>query len=86
KTDNAAITNSDLRVLKAMKVNTDGGKLLLREEPSTSAKIILKIDNGRYVDVLEIKPDSVSINKKTGNWTKIIYDDKVGWAFGAYLR
>jgi uncharacterized protein YgiM (DUF1202 family) len=84
--DTAEEKSQKLNVLKKMRVITDGGKLLLREEPSTNSKIILKIDNGHYVDALEIKPEIVTINKKTGNWIKIIFDDKVGWTFGAYLR
>jgi hypothetical protein len=69
-----------------MRVDTDKDNLLLRESPNTKSKIIIKIENYTYVDVLEIHPDTVTINQRKGNWTKILYNDKTGWVFGGYLR
>jgi hypothetical protein len=78
--------SNNSNILKMMRVDTDKDNLLLRESPNTKSKIIIKIENYTYVDVLEIHPDTVTINQRKGNWTKILYNDKTGWVFGGYLR
>lgn len=72
--------------IKIMKVVSNGTKLFLRQNPSLEAKIILNIDDGSYVELLEILNETTITNKATENWTKISYDDKVGWVLKVYLR
>ncbi|WP_125172488.1 SH3 domain-containing protein [Leptospira levettii] len=68
------------------RVITNGGDLLLRDAPNTKANIILKIRNGDYVKFIEEKPETILLNGKSGNWTKVSYEEKIGWVFGSYIR
>ena len=53
-----------------------GTTVRMREEPSTSAKIIDNLDEDKKVNVIE----------KDGEWYKISIDGKEGYVFGEYLK
>lgn len=57
-------------------VNTEGGRLNIRERPSTSAKIIGQAPDGAPMRVY----------CKTGEWYVVEYDGILGFAFGQYVE
>jgi len=59
--------------------------LNMREEPSQTGKKIMTIRHGAMVQVLETKPETFTIGKTEGKWTKVSYNDKTGWVFGGFL-
>ena len=56
----------------------------LRESPSSSSKLILKIPQKQPVSILEFGSITTIGNDK-GLWTKVIYENQTGWVFGGYL-
>ncbi len=73
------VTDSGLRYV-AVK---DG--LNMREEPSPTGKKMLTIPYRQEVQKLEEKPESFTIDKTEGKWTKVSWQGKTGWVFGGFL-
>lgn len=63
------------KVVRA-KVNTNGGNLNLRSEPSAKSKVLAKIPNGTGVIVLYRGPQ----------WTKIAYKKIIGYGATRFLK
>ena len=61
------------------------GGLKLRSEPSAQADTITLIPNRAEVTLLQEQGDSVTISGKTGKWSQVKFQDKIGWAFGGFL-
>lgn len=59
--------------------------LNMREEPSPTGKKMLTIPYRQEVQKLEEKPESFTIDKTPGKWTKVSYNGKTGWVFGGFL-
>ena len=59
--------------------------LNMREEPSPTGKKMLTIPYRQEVQKLEEKPESFTIDKTEGKWTKVTWKDKQGWVFGGFL-
>ena len=57
-------------------VRTGGGRLNLRDKPSTDAEIILKIPNGA----------SVVVFSQWNDWYVIQYGGKIGYANARYVE
>jgi len=55
---------------------TTASMLNMRENPSTSTKIIDQIPNGTKVDIIET----------SNGWYKISYNGKTGWVYGSYVK
>lgn len=64
------------RPVRSGTVSLQSGSLNLRDGPSVSSPVILRIPNGAVVLVL---------NSYNG-WYVIRYSDIIGWAFGEYIR
>ena len=65
-------------------VNAPAG-LTLRAEANQKSKKIVLIPDGSQVEVLgETKPEEVIADRK-GKWQKIKWQNKMGWAFDAFL-
>lgn len=56
----------------------------LREGQSTISKVIMKINKGDEVRMLELGK-KVCINKVNGLWVKVDYKGKIGWVFSKNL-
>ncbi len=59
--------------------------LRLRKEPTLTAKRLALIPCGAQVVFVEEKGEEKVIDGAKGKWTKIIYNNISGWAFGAFL-
>lgn len=59
--------------------------LNMREEPSPSGKKMLTIPYRQEVQKLEEGPESFTIDKTEGKWTKVTWKGKTGWVFGGFL-
>lgn len=59
--------------------------LNMRESPDISSKILIPIPNGAKIKIIEKSSEEVEIQGKIDYWYKIDYNDRDGWAFGAYL-
>lgn len=59
--------------------------LRMRESPNINSKIILKISHNEKVQIIEQKSDPVIFDNISGNWTKVKYNNTVGWVFGGFL-
>lgn len=57
-------------------VRTQGGRLNVREQPSTDARVIGNLNNGT----------AVTVTGQDGNWYLINYNGLVGFVFGQYLE
>jgi tetratricopeptide (TPR) repeat protein len=78
--------NSTTNVATHKITTNDGSNLRLRDEPSIKGKQIASLDNGSYVQVLEIGVEFVDSDGYAGNWMRIrTQNDQTGWCFGAYL-
>lgn len=58
------------------KVKTNGSRLMLRQKPSTSSKILAKMPNG----------SSLKIKSKSGSWYAVIYSGKDGYAYAKWVK
>ena len=59
--------------------------LNMREEPSPTGRKMLTIPYRQEVQKLEEKPESFTIDKTEGKWTKVTWQGKTGWVFGGFL-
>lgn len=66
--------------------NVSTVNLNIRREPNLSSEVIALIGQGDTVFTLEATKELMTIGNLTDRWFKIIYDNIVGWVFGAYLR
>ena len=60
--------------------------LNMRNQPSLSASILLKIPDSSIVDILYYDTNTFTLEGKSGNWCRIKYADEEGWIWGNYLR
>ena len=58
------------------KVKTNGDRLRLRQEKSTSSKILATMPNG----------SSLTIKSKSGSWYAVIYNGINGYAYASYVK
>lgn len=65
----------DPEPLRTGVVRTEGGRLNIRSQPSTSAQILGQIPNGT----------EVTVTGQDGNWYVIQYNGITGYVFGQYL-
>ena len=61
---------------KPGKVKTDGSRLNLRSDTSTSSDILLRMPNGSSLEVIS----------KVGSWYKVIYNGVTGYAHSSCVR
>ncbi|HEY0459124.1 MAG TPA: SH3 domain-containing protein [Pyrinomonadaceae bacterium] len=57
----------------------------VREKKDILSNSVTYASEGSQVNVLYCEDENVVIDSRLGNWCRIIYEDKEGWAFGAYL-
>lgn len=67
------------------KLVTAKAGLNLRETADPSGKKICTIPSGEIVEIAETRPETVTIGGKNGRWVKILWNNKQGWAFDAFL-
>lgn len=60
--------------------------LNMRDQPSLSSSILLKIPDSSIVDILYYDTDTYTLEGKAGNWCRIKYAEEEGWIWGNYLR
>ena len=60
--------------------------LNMRAAPSLDAEILVKIPNGKEVDVIQIDPKTYFLENRAGRWVQIKYKDQEGWVWGNYLK
>lgn len=70
---------------KTMTVDTSAG-LKMRSVPDQKSDVLVVIPNGKTVQVIEEKPEEMTIGSRTGKWCKVEYDGKTGWVFGGFLK
>jgi len=66
-------------------INAHNG-LMLRENPDINSKIILTIRHNEKVEFIEEKNEIIKIENKSGKWTKVKYNNNIGWIFGGFLE
>ncbi len=81
--DNAI--NADMNIEKYMWVTAEEG-LNLREFPQINSDKIDLIPYGAEVIIKNNKKVNDTVGKTKGNWINIVYNDREGWAFDAYLQ
>ncbi|MBR33207.1 MAG: hypothetical protein CMN77_18050 [Spirochaetaceae bacterium] len=59
--------------------------LIIRSEPNTTGEKLGLIKHGDPVEVLEQKEPSLTIQGKSGKWTRVRYESVEGWVFGGFL-
>lgn len=59
--------------------------LIIRSEPTTTGEKLGSIKLGDPVEVLEQKDPSITIQGKTGKWTRVLHNSVEGWVFGGFL-
>lgn len=67
-------------------VDLTGGNLNMRVQPSNKSDIVDKIPNGAYVRVLEMTSKKEKIGDKIDRWLYVMYQGKMGYVFGAYVK
>lgn len=76
-TTNEAVNEMSYNILYTTRVTTSGGTLNMREDPKkVSGNVICEIPNGVNLPVID---DSLA------DWTKVLYNEKVGYVSNAYL-
>lgn len=59
--------------------------LLVRADSNTNASKLGLVPLGKKVEVLEQSDKTMTIDGKTGHWTRIRYNEIEGWSFGGFL-
>lgn len=59
--------------------------LKLREAGSTTAKEVGELPHSGKVAILEEAGATVSISGREGRWTRVKFNDQIGWTFGGFL-
>jgi hypothetical protein len=57
----------------------------LREAPDQDGKVVTLIPIGSEVKIIEERWDTLTLDEKTGKWTKVEWKEFSGWAFGGFL-
>lgn len=57
-------------------VNTDGGRLNMREKPDFNSEIITSVPNGAVVTVYS----------DYGEWSLVMYQNYTGYVYNSYLK
>lgn len=70
---------------KDVRYVTAGSGLVLRDKPNTGGQRVQLIQYGKPVEFVEEQATTETIGGKQGRWTRISYEGKSGWVFGAYL-
>jgi len=65
-------------------VNASNG-LNLRDQPNSNGSKIFLLPFRSEVKILEQSSDVVTVGGIKGSWTKVKYQDKIGWVFNPYL-
>lgn len=60
--------------------------LNMRDQPSLSSNILLKIPDSSIVDILYYDTNTFVLDGKSGTWCRIKYADEEGWIWGNYVR
>jgi len=60
--------------------------LSLRAEPSTTAKVLIKLANGSKVEILQKDGPSQTIENIASRWYKVSSSGKTGWVFGGFIK
>lgn len=68
------------------KIRTSSDALNMRNCPSLSGDIILKIPNGLEVTILYYDSEEIELEGQQGKWCKVKYDDQEGWVWSRYLE
>jgi hypothetical protein len=59
--------------------------LRMRKSPNLKSEKICTIPYGEKVIILDEKNEIIKIADVNGKWTKVKWNDKVGWVFGGFL-
>jgi|AntRauTorckE5430_2_1112549.scaffolds.fasta_scaffold03581_2 hypothetical protein len=65
-------------------LNIIGDNVNVREQPSTSAKAMTKLQKGEAFDILDITDNYETIGIETDYWYRIEKNGKSVWVFGAF--
>jgi hypothetical protein len=60
--------------------------LTVRSGPGKHHNRLFRIPTGTAVEILEFDTETVEVEGRSGVWTKIQWEDSVGWAFGGFLH
>jgi len=63
-----------------------GSNLRLRSQPSEQAPVIANVPNGMTVSILGYSDHFEEINGEKGKWCNIIFNGKIGWAWGGFIK
>lgn len=72
-------------VSKTAYISTQSESLNMREEPSLSSSVIMKIPNRSKVTILHCDNTEYYLDGANGVWCRISFDDMDGWVWGNYL-
>ncbi len=66
-------------------INAASG-LSMREKPARSAKLIIKLQQGTKVEIIDKNGPAEQIEGKRSNWFKIVSGGHTGWVFGGFIQ
>jgi hypothetical protein len=62
-----------------------GSNVNVRQAPDVNSKVVVQLQDGEMLKVLEMKGGSVTIAGKTDHWYRVEGKFGTGWVFGAFL-
>ncbi len=57
----------------------------IKDRPDAAGRMIIKINFGMKVNLIEEQGDLIFFRGTWGKWSKIKYGEQIGWIFGGYL-
>ncbi len=61
------------------------GSLNVRAEPLLKAAVVFSLKEGEQVNILKELDEFLIVNKISGKWTEIEFQNQSGWVFGGFL-
>ena len=65
---------------------TAASGLSMREKPARNAKLIVKLQQGTKVEVIDRNGPAEQIEGRRSNWCKITFRGHTGWVFGGFIQ
>ncbi|WP_079686589.1 SH3 domain-containing protein [Ohtaekwangia koreensis] len=59
---------------------------MARDQPSSSARVLLTIPHNEIVGIIDKNGGSETISGRTANWYKVDFKGKEGWLWGGYIE
>jgi len=64
----------------------DGSTLNMRNEPSLTADVVMRIPASSEVEIMFYDTETYYLNGQSGRWCRIRYASTEGWVWGNFIR